>query len=199
VAVSTGLLPGMSSDEVDSVLAHEVSPVANGDMLAQVVLVQERGLKQLQNRIESLEQEVAERPQGGGFLGGLFGGGQTLPTAAVASRAAAGTGWSHTRFPAQGGQGAQPGAQGGGFMAGAMQTAMGVAGRVLLANALGGIFGDEAQAAEPPGSGPRGAGSAGGGGGRRSVRRTVPWWARRGVLSRQQAGQLGLPRYHRTH
>jgi hypothetical protein len=91
-------------------------------LLAQVVLVQEQGLKQLQTRIEALEQERAERPQGGGFLGGLFGGGQTRPAAAVAPRAATGTGWSNTRFPAQGGQGAQPGAQGGGFMAGAMQT-----------------------------------------------------------------------------
>ena len=91
-------------------------------LLAQVVLVQEQGLKQLQTRIEALEQERAERPQGGAFLGGLFGGGQTRPAAAVAPRAATGTGWSNTRFPAQGGQGAQPGAQGGGFMAGAMQT-----------------------------------------------------------------------------
>jgi heat shock protein HtpX len=33
VAVSTGLLRGMSRDEVDAVLAHEVSHVANGDMV----------------------------------------------------------------------------------------------------------------------------------------------------------------------
>lgn len=33
VAVSTGLLQGMSQDEVEAVLAHEVSHVANGDML----------------------------------------------------------------------------------------------------------------------------------------------------------------------
>ena len=39
--------------------------------------------------------------------------------------------------------------RGGGFLAGAAQTAMGVAGGVLLANAIGGMFGaDEAQAAE---------------------------------------------------
>jgi hypothetical protein len=119
-------------------------------LLAQVVLVQEQGIKQLQTRVEAAEQELAERPQGSGFLGGLFGGGQTRPAAAAAPRAAAGTGWSNTRFSAPGGQGAQPGAQGGGFMAGAMQTAMGVAGGMLLANALGGIFGGEAQAAEPP-------------------------------------------------
>jgi hypothetical protein len=36
-------------------------------------------------------------------------------------------------------------------MASAMQTAVGVAGGMLLANALGGLFGGgEAQAAEPP-------------------------------------------------
>jgi len=33
VAVSTGLLNGMSQDEVEAVLAHEVSHVANGDMV----------------------------------------------------------------------------------------------------------------------------------------------------------------------
>jgi heat shock protein HtpX len=33
VAVSTGLLRGMNKDEVDGVLAHEVSHIANGDMI----------------------------------------------------------------------------------------------------------------------------------------------------------------------
>jgi heat shock protein HtpX len=33
VAVSTGLLTGMSRDEVDAVLGHEVSHIANGDMV----------------------------------------------------------------------------------------------------------------------------------------------------------------------
>ena len=33
VAVSTGLLRGMNKDEIDGVLAHEVSHVANGDMV----------------------------------------------------------------------------------------------------------------------------------------------------------------------
>jgi len=123
-------------------------------LLAQVVLVQEDGLKQLQTRIETLEQELAERPQGSGFLGGLFGSGRPQPPGPLAARAATGTGWSNTRFPAQGSLGVQPSAQGSGFMAGAMQTAMGVAGGVLLANALGGIFGGEAQAAEPPAAAP---------------------------------------------
>jgi hypothetical protein len=115
-------------------------------LLAQVVLVQEQGLRNLQARVEELERERAERPQGGGgFLGGLFGGGRTQP--------AAGTGWSTSRFPAQGAS-MPPGPSGGGFLAGAMQTAMGVAGGMLLANAVSGVFAGEAQAAEPPAAAP---------------------------------------------
>lgn len=38
VAVSTGLLRGMSRDEVEAVLAHEVSHVANGDMVTMGLL-----------------------------------------------------------------------------------------------------------------------------------------------------------------
>lgn len=38
VAVSTGLLRGMRSDEVEAVLAHEVSHVANGDMVTMALL-----------------------------------------------------------------------------------------------------------------------------------------------------------------
>jgi hypothetical protein len=123
-------------------------------LLAQVVLVQEQGLQQLQTRVEALERERAERPKGGGFLGGLFGGGRPQPAAPVATGATAGTGSSNTRFPAQGAIGTRPGAQGGGFMAGAMQTAMGVAGGVLLGNALAGMFSGEAEAAGPPGAAP---------------------------------------------
>jgi hypothetical protein len=121
-------------------------------MLAQVVLVQEQGLKNLTNRVEEMERQLAERPAGGGgFLGGLFGGGgqpsaRPQPTAPAAARA----GWSN---PRPGGgisgmqAGTQPGGQGGGFMAGAMQTAMGVAGGMLLANAVGGLFAGDAEAA----------------------------------------------------
>jgi len=136
---------------IQDLMAHQS---AAPYLLAQVVLVQEQGLQQLQSRVEALERELAERPQGGGFLGGLFGGGRSQPAAPAAPRAASGTGWSNSRFPAQGAPGTQPGAQGGGFLADAMQTAMGVAGGVLLGNALGGLFGGEAQAAEPAAAAP---------------------------------------------
>jgi uncharacterized protein len=131
--------------------------------LAQVVLVQEQGLRNLQTRVEELERELAERPQGGGgFLGGLFGGGSqgaprpAAPVASAPPQTGARSGWSNNRFPAQGAAPVQQGAQGGGFMAGAMQMAMGVAGGVLLGNAIGGLFGNEAHAApaEPPAEAP---------------------------------------------
>ncbi len=38
VAVSTGLLEGMNRDEVEAVLAHEVSHVANGDMVTMALI-----------------------------------------------------------------------------------------------------------------------------------------------------------------
>jgi hypothetical protein len=118
-------------------------------LLAQVVLVQEQALRNLQSRIEELERERAERPQGG-FLGGLFGGSRPQPAATVTPQPAAGSGWSSNRFPAQGAAPMQAGAQGRGFMAGALQTAMGVAGGVLLGNAIAGLFSGDAQAAEAP-------------------------------------------------
>jgi len=132
-------------------------------LMAQVVLMQEQGMNNLQARIEELEQELASRAQAqtqsSGFLGGLFGGSKPQPTApvtrAMPAQPASGGGWGNT--PAQGmamapgmRPGMQPGAQGGGFMAGAMQTAMGVAGGMLLANAVSGMFGSEAQASAAP-------------------------------------------------
>lgn len=57
------------------------------------------------------------------------------------NQAAPGRGW--------GSGPAQP-AAGGGFMAAAMTTAVGVAGGMLLANAVGSMFGGPAEAAEKP-------------------------------------------------
>jgi len=119
-------------------------------LLAQAVLVQEEGLRNLQSRVEELERQGAERTQGGGFLGGLFGGGRPQPTAALPPQPASASGWTNIRFPAQGAPDAHAPARGGGFMAGAVQTAMGVAGGVLLGNAVAGLFGSEARAAEAP-------------------------------------------------
>jgi len=106
--------------------------------MAQTIVMQEYALNQAQQRIEELERTARERPSGGGLFSGLFGGGaqKNVPAnrpAANAQRGAA---------PQQGGSG---------FLAGAAQTAMGVAGGVLLGNAIAGMFGgNEASAAENP-------------------------------------------------
>lgn len=128
--------------------------------MAQTIVVQEQALLAAQERIESLEDALANRPSGGGgFLSGLFGGGPPQPApqrAPMNSYPAHGSsGWIPSAAP-----GAAPGAfggqaRGGGFLAGAAQTAMGVAGGVvlggLLANALGsGAEGEPATAQQAP-------------------------------------------------
>jgi hypothetical protein len=124
-------------------------------LLAQAVIVQEEGLKNALARIEQLEREAADakaQPAGGGsFLGSIFGGGQR---AAEQSQPAPGP-WSHQRSsvpsvgPQTGGWGGQQmqqpqqamqQPQGGSFLKGALGAAAGVAGGVLLANSLQGLF-----------------------------------------------------------
>lgn len=106
------------------------------NFMAQTIVVQEYALNEAQARIEQLEAELAQRPAGGGLFGGLFGGGAPARPAAPTRRSA-----GHAPMPTA--------PQGGGFLAGAAQTAMGVAGGMLLANAIGGKFvADEAMAAE---------------------------------------------------
>jgi hypothetical protein len=113
--------------------------------MAQTIVVQEQALSAAHGRIQQLEQELASRPAGGGgFLSGLFGGGQSRPQPHQ----------SYQPQPMQGmppGMGGMaPGRGGGGFLAGAAQTAMGVAGGVLLGNMIAGAFsgGDDAKAAD---------------------------------------------------
>ena len=106
--------------------------------MAQAIVVQQEALASAQERIEQLERERTERPAGGGLLGGLFGGGRE-PAPTRERRARFGQGpWS------------QPDGQGGGFLAGAAQTAIGVAGGVLIANAIADLLApDQVAAAEP--------------------------------------------------
>lgn len=138
--------------------------------MAQTIVVQEQALDSAQRRIEELEYELASRPQqaasSGGLLSSLFGG-STRPAPQASPRRPAppaGIGgptsapapapsgpWGQQ--PAFGQQSARP--AGGGFLAGAAQTAMGVAGGVLLGNAIAGMFaGDTANAAPQPAAEP---------------------------------------------
>jgi hypothetical protein len=115
--------------------------------MAQTIVMQEQALQGAQARIEELEAQAAAPRQSGGLFGSLFGSSAPAPRRSGAvptiGRQAAGA------APASpfGGQQQQQPARGGGFLAGAAQTAMGV----LLGNAIAGMLGGgsgEAQAAE---------------------------------------------------
>jgi hypothetical protein len=131
--------------------------------MSQVILIQEQTVQAQNQRIQELETQLAERPAaGGGFLGGLFGGGaapaastarpaaERTPVMAPGSSPATAFGKSSAAAPSRGwSQPTQP--AGGGFLASALTTAAGVAGGIMMANALTGLFGgNEAQASETP-------------------------------------------------
>jgi uncharacterized protein len=114
--------------------------------MAQTIVMQEQALSAAQGRIQQLEHELASRPAGGGgLLSGLFGGGQSRPQPYQPQPMQ-----SMPPHMAPGMGRMAPGRGGGGFLAGAAQTAMGVAGGVLLGNMISGAFsgGDEAKAAD---------------------------------------------------
>jgi hypothetical protein len=117
-------------------------------LMAQTIVMQQQALEAAQTRLAALEDEMTRRPAGGSFLSGLFGGGASGREPGVTPgtpQPQAGVGaHSFGRGIAQ----AQP-VRSGGFLAGAAQTAMGVAGGVLLGSMIGSAFGGgEAQAAE---------------------------------------------------
>lgn len=136
--------------------------------MAQAIVVQEQALAAQQARIDDLERQLAERPAGGGFFSSLFGGGsrtpapppQSAPMAGYGQPPGYGQGYGQGQGPGYGygyGYGQGPGyghhAAQGGFMSGALQTAVAVAGGVLIGNALAGMMAPDAPdaaAEEPP-------------------------------------------------
>ena len=112
--------------------------------MAQTIVVQEQALAAAQARIEELESRQAEEPRGGFRM--PFGGERDQPAERATRRGSVPTIGRAATDNAGVGRG------GGGFLAGAAQTAMGVAGGLLLGNMLAGLFGggSEAQAAESP-------------------------------------------------
>lgn len=107
--------------------------------MAQAIIIQEQALAAANARIEQLERQLSDR-SAGGFLGGLFGGGASRPLPVQPSRA---DGWD----PRVAAYTNRQYGRGGGFLAGAMQTAMGVAGGVLLGSAIAGMFAPDPVAA----------------------------------------------------
>lgn len=121
--------------------------------MAQTILVQQHALEVAERRILELEREAEERGHGGLF-GGLFDDGRGRQ-----NRPDGGQQVQRNRSPwdrqddaaPAGHQRAQAGQGGGGFLAGAAQTALGVAGGVLLGSAIGSLLGaGGANASEAP-------------------------------------------------
>lgn len=110
--------------------------------LAQTVVVQQQALEMAEQRIAELEQQAQSRR--GGLFDGLFGGNDDNRRPAPRRQ------YRDDRGPWNQPQRDQ-GYGGGGFLAGAAQTALGVAGGVLLGSAIASMFGaGSAQAAEQP-------------------------------------------------
>ena len=111
--------------------------------MAQSILIQEAALKRLHAQIQDLQNEVAslknsQQSGNGSFLSSLFGGGKSQPQQPANN-------WNNApqQQPPQQQAAptyAQPASRAGGFMAGALQTAAGVAGGVGLADMLTSMF-----------------------------------------------------------
>ncbi|VEA63230.1 Uncharacterized protein conserved in bacteria (DUF2076) [Serratia plymuthica] len=128
--------------------------------MAQAMIIQEAALKQLDQRVKDLENQIAQLQQNtasqqssGGFLAGLFGGGnrntpspreqyqaQQQNNAAWNNQPQAGYAPQQQQQPQQVPQQAAAPSRAGGFLGGALQTAAGVAGGVVLADMLTGMF-----------------------------------------------------------
>lgn len=110
-------------------------------LLAQTVIVQEQALEGANARIGELEAQVKalEAKASGGFLGGFLGG---RGAARPAPQQPSGPWGQSPGYPAPPPplQGYTPEPAGGGFLRGALGTAAGVAGGVLLADSIRNLF-----------------------------------------------------------
>jgi len=118
--------------------------------MSQAILIQEAALKKLNAQVADLENRLAQAQQqqqapqqsSGGFLSSLFGGGsrQSAPQQQqpVWGSAPQQPQQQYAQPPQQ--QYAAPPARGTGFLGGALQTAVGVAGGVVMADMLTSMF-----------------------------------------------------------
>ena len=145
---------------------HLARQPAAGYFMTQAILVQEAAIKsldeqnkQLARQIEQLQAQLqsstrqSAAPASGGFLSSLFGGSSAAPSATVQAPSA-NSGWREPGRPTSGSPPVQQGvaaapaqppyagrqAVGGGFLGGALKTAAGVAGGVMLAQGISSLF-----------------------------------------------------------
>jgi hypothetical protein len=113
--------------------------------MAQSILIQEAALKQLNNRVSELEAKLAQAQQqqpqqsSGGFLAGLFGGGSQRQQQNPWNSAPPAQQQQQPAYAPAPAQAAAPSATRG-FLGGALQTAVGVAGGVVMADMLTSMF-----------------------------------------------------------
>ena len=141
---------GPRDPEAEALIArHVAAQPAAPYYMAQAIVVQQEALARAQSRVQELERQLAERGSGG-FLGGLFGG-QEAPSPAAPARVDRDSGdlGYYRRANA-----------GGGFLAGAMQTALGVASGFLIADAISALFSPGDAAAAAPEADPHSAAAA---------------------------------------
>ncbi len=116
--------------------------------MAQAILIQEAAMKKLNDRITELENRLAQQQQqqqqpqqqsSGGFLSSLFGGGsrQQPPAPVQQPQQQA---WNNAPQQPQYNNAPAAPARGTGFLGGALQTAVGVAGGVVMADMLTSLF-----------------------------------------------------------
>jgi len=126
--------------EAEALIREEISRQPGAPYyMAQTIHVQEHALSVAERRIAELEERLERRPSD--FLGGLFGGRDTPRTQYQAPARQERGPWDRNDRNADN--------RGGGFLAGAAQTALGVTGGLLLGSAIGSLFGaGTAQAGE---------------------------------------------------
>lgn len=141
--------PVAKDPQADRVIADlfRANPNA-GYLLVQTALVYEHQLSEQEGRIQEMEAQIAQMQQpapsfgGGSFLGNRVGAGRGSVPAAGAPVSAP---WSQAQPSgaayAQGPQAAPQASGGPGFFRSALQTAAGVAGGMVFANAIGNMFG----------------------------------------------------------
>jgi hypothetical protein len=140
----------------ERIKGHVANQPAAAYYMAQAILVQEAAIKRLSEQNKQLQADLqqarsqAQSPapqQSGGFLSSIFGGGNRDVQPAQPAQPS-GSGW---REPSRQAPAYQPPPQqnyapqgqapaGGGFMRGALQTAAGVAGGVMLAEGISSLF-----------------------------------------------------------
>lgn len=114
--------------------------------MSQAILIQEAALKKLnaqvmdlENRLAQAQQQQAPQQSSGGFLSSLFGGG-SRPAAQQQPAWGNPPPQPQQQYAPPQQQSAAPAARGTGFLGGALQTAVGVAGGVVMADMLTSMF-----------------------------------------------------------